>query len=219
ILDLGEHGVRECVGQAVRVDGDQADLTLILRIAEPLRNPRLRYAFPMAAQDVEAHKLAVTRIALVAGADWPFLEILAVDWIDHAAAAVRRTEVAEQALAFARQALDRLRLVGVAVRIRVADMREAGKNAVADGERALAIGADRAARWPHQDLRPLAFGSLPACRYRNEFAFIVARNDIEHTDRRELAAWLDGLAIADDRALARKRRKQLFQRDAILAAD
>ena len=42
LLHLGQHGVRELVGDAVRVHGDQADLALILRVAERLDDAGLR---------------------------------------------------------------------------------------------------------------------------------------------------------------------------------
>ena len=40
---LGQHGGRELVGDAVRVHGDQADLALVLRVAERLGDARLRH--------------------------------------------------------------------------------------------------------------------------------------------------------------------------------
>ena len=219
-LDFSEHTVGKAVGQAVNVDGDQADLALILRIAEALRDARLGHALAMTAHDVEAHELTVVGFAFVTGAHWPFLEILAVDRIDHAAAtALGGAENAEQALSLARQALDRLGSVRVAEGVGIADASNARQNAVADRKCAVAIGADRSAALLHEDLRALAFGCFPVRRNSNEFALVVARDNLQHADRRQLAARLEGLAIAHDRAVRRKLREESLQGNAILATD
>ena len=86
-LDLAQDRRRELVGQPVRVHGDQADLALVPGVAQGLDDPRLGYAVaPAGAGEIEAHEIAVPGLALVAGGDRPFLELLAVHGIDDAAA-------------------------------------------------------------------------------------------------------------------------------------
>ncbi len=145
-LDLGQHGVGKLVGNAVRVHGDQADLALVLRVAERLDDARLRHAEAPRAGEIEAHEIAVLGVALVAGRDRPFLQLLAIDGIDDAAPGAG-AEDAELAALLLRQALDGLRLVAVAGHVRVFEPRDAGQDAVALAERRLAR-ARRAARRP-----------------------------------------------------------------------
>ena len=57
---------------------------------------------------IEAHEVAVLGVALVAGRDRPFPQLLAVDGIDEAAALGAGAEDAELAALLARQALDGL---------------------------------------------------------------------------------------------------------------
>ena len=82
LLRLGQHGVRELVGDAVGVHGDQADLALVLRVAERLDDARLRHAVAVRAAELEAHEVAGLGAALIAGRDRPLLELLAVDRVD-----------------------------------------------------------------------------------------------------------------------------------------
>ena len=123
-FDLGQHGTGKFVGNAVRVHGDQADLALVLRVAERFDDARLRHAQAARAGEIVAHEIAVLGVALVARRDRPFLQLLAVDGIDDAAFGAG-AEDAELAALLLGQALDRLRLVAVAEHVHVFQARDA----------------------------------------------------------------------------------------------
>ena len=130
----------------MRVNRDQTDAALVLRIAERFDDSRLRHALAVAAHDVEADEIAVGGVALVAGMHRPLLERLAVDGINRAAAAARGlAEDPHQATAFARQPLDRLGLVRVAEDVGALQPIDARKDAVADAQRAVAVRTQRRA--------------------------------------------------------------------------
>ena len=98
LVGLGQHGLREVVGDAVGVHGDQADLALVLRVAERLDDARLRHAVAAVAGELEADEVAVLGAALVARQrSATRLQLLAVDRLDEAAAAGLGAEDAEQA--------------------------------------------------------------------------------------------------------------------------
>ena len=112
-LGLGKHGFGKAVGDAVGMDGDQARHLLRLRIAEPLGDAGGLHAEARGARKLEAHQLAVLGVARGAARHRPFLQLLAVDRIDHAGAARKRAKDAEQAPCGACQALDGARLIGI----------------------------------------------------------------------------------------------------------
>ena len=88
------------------------------------------HAHARGARDLEAHQFAMLGVARGAARHRPFLELLAVDGIDHARAAGKGAEDAEQASRGARQPLDGPRLIGV---IGIAGARrDARQHAVAD---------------------------------------------------------------------------------------
>ena len=182
LVGLGQHGMRELVGDAVGVHGDQADLALVLRVAERLGDARLRHAVAMRGGELEAHEVAGLGAALVAGSDRPLLELLAVDGIDEAAAAGLGAEDADQAPLGARQALDGARLVAVAGDVLVLEAGDAGEDAVALAERGLAAGLP-AARGQHQGARALAFGGIPHGGLGDQLAVGVAGHDLQHGRR------------------------------------
>ena len=102
--------LREVVGDAVGVHGDQADRPLVLRVAEPLNDARLRRRSGPVRRARSARGRRSWRRSC---ACWrrPLLQLLAVDGLDDAAAACEGAEDAEQAPLLARQPLDRPRLV------------------------------------------------------------------------------------------------------------
>jgi hypothetical protein len=132
---LGQHGMRELVGDAVRVHGDQADLALILRVAERLGDPGLRHSEAVRAVELEAHEIAGLGAAFIAGRDRPFPKLLAIDGVDEPAASRLGAEDAEQASLLARQALDRLGLVAVAEDVGILEPGQPRQDAVALPER------------------------------------------------------------------------------------
>src|SRR5262249_27061388 len=77
MLDLGQHGAWELVRNAMRVDGDETDLALVLGIAERFNNARFGYAKLAGARDVEANEVAVGGTALLAARDAPLPQFLA----------------------------------------------------------------------------------------------------------------------------------------------
>src|SRR5205085_8664511 len=98
---------------------DQADLALILRVAERLGDARLLHPVAVRAAEFEAHEIAGLGAAFIAGSDRPLPQLLAIDGVDQAAATRLGAEDAEQAALLARQALDRLGLVAVAEHVGV----------------------------------------------------------------------------------------------------
>ena len=204
----------------MRVDRNKADAALVMRIAERLDDTRLRYAFAMAAHDIEAHQIAVRCLTFVTGVNRPFLERLAIDGRDGAAAATCGfAEHTEQAAPFARQALDRLGLVGVAEHIDALEPRHPRQNTVTDAECAFAIGPQRATRREEQDFRLLAFGDVPDGRNRNQLTFIVALDDFEHADGRQLALGFERFAVSNDRAIGSEIDEHRFQLEAIFTLE
>ena len=85
-LRFRDDALGKVVGDAVRVHGDEADLALIVGVAERFQNARLRHVKAPLARQVEAHEIAVGRLALVALRNRPGPELLAVDRLDRAAA-------------------------------------------------------------------------------------------------------------------------------------
>ena len=136
-LHLGQHAGRKIVGDAVRVHGDEADAALVLRVAEHLGDARLGHAVALRARQLEADEIAVPGAPLVTPGDRPLLQLLAVDGVDQAAAAVLGAEDAELAPLLARQPLDRLGLVAVAEHVLVLEPRDARQDAVALPDRRL----------------------------------------------------------------------------------
>ena len=75
----------------------------------------LRHVRAPLAHEIEAHEVAVLGAALVALADRPGAELLAVDRVDAAPALAVRAEDAEQPALLARQPLDGRALEAVAL--------------------------------------------------------------------------------------------------------
>ena len=110
------HALGEVVGDAVRVHGDEADLALVVAGCRALSRMRAcgTCEAPL-AREIEAHEIAVLGAALVALADRPGAQLLAVDGLDACRRLAVRAEDAEQAALLARQPLDRRGLEAVAV--------------------------------------------------------------------------------------------------------
>ena len=68
-FNFGQHGSWKLVGNAVRMHGDQADLALVLRVAERLDDARLRHAEASRAAEIVAHQIAVLGVAFIARRD------------------------------------------------------------------------------------------------------------------------------------------------------
>src|SRR5581483_929215 len=217
-LQLGQHGRREVVRDAVGVNGDQADLALLPRVPQHLDDARLRHAEAMGAGKLEADEVAVSGAAHVALRDRPLPQLPAVHRIDDAAARRLGAEDPELAALLARQALDGLGLVAVAGDVDAVEPRQAGQHPVALPERRLA-GAGRAARRQHQGTRALALGLVPGHRLADELAVGVARDDLEHRHRRQASPLLEALAVAGEQSLVRHLRQQLLERHAVAALD
>ncbi len=149
-LSLGQHVLREAVGNAVGMDRDQAGHLLGLGIAEPLDHAGGLHAHARGARQLEADQLAVQGIVGAAARHRPFFELLAVDRIEHAGATGQRAEDAEHGPPGARQALDGAGLIGI-VGIG-AERRDPGQHAIADARDragvALALGHEDAGRRP-----------------------------------------------------------------------
>src|SRR6266545_4621846 len=97
-LGLGEGRLRKTIGDAVRVDSDQARHSLRCWIAKPLDDPRRLNAVATAAGKLETDQFAILRVAGVPARHGPFLQLLALDRIDDAGASRERAENAEQPL-------------------------------------------------------------------------------------------------------------------------
>ena len=216
VFNLGQHGVGKLVGNAVGVHGNQADLALIVRVAQRLDHARLRHTEAARLGEVVAHQVALLGAALVAGCDRPLPQFLAVDRSDDAAALGARTEDAELALLFFRQPLDRLGLVAVAEDVGVLQPRQSRQDAIALSKRRLA----RAARTPpgeHQHARPLAFVVIPDRGLADELAVGIARDDLQHRHRRQLATFPEAFAVAAEQTVVGHLRQQPLQGDAVAA--
>ena len=226
LMGLALDGIGKSLGQTMRVDRDQADLALVLRIAERLDDPRAGRRMPPTNRDVEAHEIAVRRIAVFVRLNFPVAQLLAVDRQQMPAAAFAIFAVdAEQSRLLARQladrlgeVLDRLHLaifgLGFACLVRF-DRRDAGQDAVAYAEVGWQHRPHRIVRL-YPRARPFA-RLVPRCGFGDEIAFRVPGNDLEHRDGRQPAALLQRLAIARDGPLARKLCEQPLQLRTIVA--
>ena len=219
ILHLGQHGRRELVGDAVRVHGDQADLALVLRVAERLDDARRGHAVAMRAAELEAHEVAAAGGPLLAGRDRPFLELLAIDGVDEPAAAVRLgAEDADEAALLAGQALDRLGLVAVAEHVGIIEPRQPRQDALALAQRRL--GRAASAAWgQHQHARARALACIPDDGLGDELAVRVAGDDLQGRDGWQVSALLEALAVAGEQALAGHLGQQRLEGDAVAALD
>src|SRR5262245_36780942 len=106
---LGECSLGERVGNAVGMDRDQAGHLLRGGIAEPFDDARGLHAIAAACK-LEADQLAALGISGVPPDHGPFFELLAVDRVDDARAAGKRTKYSEHPLDRAREPLDGPRL-------------------------------------------------------------------------------------------------------------
>ena len=207
-----EGGVGEGVGDAMGMDGDEARGPLVLRITEAGGNAGCLLAEARRACKLEADELAILSVLGGSAGNTPFLQLLAVDGVDDAAAG-QRTENAELGAGGPRQALDRarvVRVVGVGALRR--DLRQ---HAVAQpGGRtrlAAAIG--------HQNLRgrPLLF--RPGGGAGDELPIGIAGNDLDHGDGGQGAGPLELAARARDQPFIGHVAQQPLQRHAVAAPD
>ena len=79
------HRCREDIGNTVRMDGDQADLFLVIRIAENLPDPCGGDAGTPPRLDFKPYQVTVFGIISVALVDHPVAHLLAVHGADYAA--------------------------------------------------------------------------------------------------------------------------------------
>ena len=105
---LAQHRLGKLVAQAVRMDGDQADLPLVVRVAERFHDACFRHALAVRAQDVEANEIAIAgATASLPARTGQALELSPVDRLDHAPTMRVCAEDAELTPLLARQLLDR----------------------------------------------------------------------------------------------------------------
>ena len=80
-------------------------------------------------------------------------------------------------------------------------------------------GPSAAPRLQNEDLRLLALLHVPHRGYRDQFALVIALDDFEDANWRQLALRLERLAVADDGAVRREIGEHGFQRHAIFALE
>ncbi len=216
-LALGDDALGEVVGNAVAVHGDEADLPLVVRIADRFQHARLRDVEASLLGEIEAHEIAVLRRAFVALGDRPGAQLLAVDGLDAAAAVAVRAEDADQAPLLARQPLDREGFEAIAD-AGIVDLADARQHAVADADARLDVDL-RPARLARRDQN---FGALalflPHGRLGDEVAVVVAPRHLQHRDGRQPALLAQALAIARQRAFLGHAGEQAVELDALRAA-
>src|SRR5690606_29422146 len=184
-VELGEHAFRKIVGNAVRMHGDQADLALVLRVAERFEHPRLRDAIPEDARQIEPDEVAVLRFAFIARLNEPVFQLLAVDGGDEPAAILLVGAVdAEQAALLARQLLDRLALEAEAFDVRTLELPDTGEDPVADPQPTFASIQEPAAL-DEQHLGADALRAVPDHRLGEQIAVLVAADDLQHRNGRQ----------------------------------
>ena len=163
------------------VDGDEARRPLILRIAEPVGDAGIGAAEAGRSAKLEADELAILGVVGGAPGHPPFLQLLAIDGIDHPAAARERAEDAELAAREAWQALDGPRLVGgIGVGPERGDPRQ---HAIADagGGPLVLLALD------HEDAGRGSVLIRPIGRPGDELAIGIPLDDLEHGYRWQYA--------------------------------
>src|SRR5262245_39487882 len=220
-LEFGQlclHAAGELVGDAVRVNGDQAQLALIMRIAQRLHHARLGHAVAAGAHQVEADQVAVLRPGGIARLHRPLLELFAVDGIDHTAAAGVLAINAELPALFLGQPFDAFGLVAVARHVGGRQPGQARQDAVTLPERRLRR-APRASWLQQQNARLVTFRLIPDRGFGHELAIGVAGDDLEHGHVGQMPPLLEGLSIAADQPGGAHLAQQLLQGKAIAALD
>lgn len=193
----------------MRVDGNERNLSLVIRIAEALDDLRTRCREASPARQFKANEIAVVGSARVVGKDRPAFQFLAVDGFDRAAATLRRAVNAEETALLARQLLDRHCFVGHAAAASARQFLKARQDVVADAD------LDVAAVGCHDDTndRPLAVILFPLERLSNEVAVLVAPGDFKRRNGRQFALLPKVLLVARKRAFFRHLGEQTLQCD------
>ena len=174
-----EHAFRKVFRDAVGVDRDQRDLPLVVGIAETFNDLGARRREPAAPDEFEPDKIAVACGSNVIGKDRPALQFLAIDRLDHAAAACRLAENSEKAAFFTRQLLDWRCFMGGAAAVS-RQSRDTCQDAVTDADVAI---VDAALGGAQADDGPAAIVGFPLQRFCNEIAVAVAAGDFQYGDR------------------------------------
>src|SRR5262245_5486551 len=208
----------ELVGDAVCVNGDQAQLALIMRIAQRLQHARLWHAVAAGAHQVEADQVAVLGAGGIAGLHRPLLELLAIDRIDHTAAAGVLAINSELPAFFLGQAFDAFGLVAIARDVGARQPGHPRQDAVSLAQRRLR-GAARASRLQHQNARLVSLRLIPDRGFGHKLAICVAGDDLEHGHVGQLPPLREGLAIAADQPGGGHLAQQLLQGKTIAALD
>ena len=191
------------------MDGDEARHLLRLRIAESLGDARCLNAGTASTRKLEAHELAALRIVGIAAGDGPLFQLLAFDGVDDAGPAGKRAEDAEHPLRRPGELLDGARLIRVfGIGPESGDTRE---HAVAD-----AGGGPRVAlAFDHEDAGRSAMLLVPGGRPRHELAVSIARDDLDHRDRRQGAGLGELPARPGDQTVVGHAAQKLFQGDTV----
>ncbi len=193
-----DDGLREIFRNAVRVNGDQRNLTLIVWIPEAFDDLGARRREAPAAHKLEPDEISVFRVAVVAGLDRPGLELLAVDRRDRAAAPLVCAVDSKQAALLARELFDCARFVGRSGPV-PGNLVQAHEHAVADADFGIVrIVADNQS---HDGAQALL--GVPVQWFGNQVAIAVAAGDFDCRRRRQAAFSTERAPISGERALFR----------------
>ncbi len=193
----------------MRVHGDQADLALVLRVAERFENACLRNGVAASGGEIESHQIAVLGVSFVALLDPPRAQLAPVDGFDRPAASAFAKD-AEEAALVARQNLDRLGFVACAFDIGLLEPADARQHAVADAHLCYVLGRASQMR-EHEHGRTLAVIAVPRHRLGDEIAVRIASRNFEHGHGGQVAFLAQVLAVAGERAVPGHIREQPFR--------
>jgi hypothetical protein len=210
-LGLADRLGAEDMGNAVSVNGDQADRLFARHAAQPLAHARLRQAVAAGAQRFHRHEIAVARLACGARRHLQFAAIgLFFVHRQHAAAAIGiGAEDAERLRAGARQQLDDAAGIGRRARVGVTVQFDAHEGAVADAGRRSAGALLARDEEGDAGRRPVLF--IPFGGRGDEIAIGIAASHVGEHDGRQHAGAMQRLAASLDRAFALQLLQHLLE--------